>query len=190
MVRRNCHSVAGSVILFDQKKDDSSPFRPSSSIVPSPADLQRQAQQLREEARAIQRAVNKTREERAQKAISDVDRWIEQLFVNRTYGDTQILNTVEQVMRHLLDDRFSPEQIDKIFDRLCETSSVRGRQSMDTNQLLNLLVEASGKLDCLERDENANKRWNHRVERKLRKKLFAMEWGIDLEEEEDSTRFI
>ena len=88
------------------------------------------------------------------------------------------------------DKRFAAEHINKIFDRICETS---GKQSIDNcSPLSSLLLDAACKVDCLEREENPNKRWNHRVERDLRKKLFAMGWGINLDDvqTQDRTRSI
>ena len=56
---------------------------------------------------------------------------------------------------------------------------------------MSLLVDASGKLDCVEREDNPNKRWNGKVERELRKRLFAADWGIELEpEDEKPERFL
>lgn len=151
--------------------------------------LQRQADALRIEAQSIQKAIEETKAARAQKEIEDVERWIQQLLVNRQVDDsTQILNTEEEVAEILKDRRFSAEQVQKIFDRICETSS---KQSIDKcSPLISLLLDAACKVDCLERDENPNKRWNHRVERDLRKKLFAMGWGIDLKEGESLGRFL
>jgi hypothetical protein len=45
-----------------------------------------------------------------------------------------------------------------------------------------LLLDAACKVDCLEREDNPNKRWNHRVERDLRRKLFALGYGIRIED--------
>jgi len=50
--------------------------------------------------------------------------------------------------------------------------------------LVSLLVDASGKLACGKQEDNPNKRWNDKVKRELRKKLFAMDWGIELEPED------
>ena len=98
-------------------------------------------------------------------------------------GGVQLLKTVDQVAQTLTDDRYSAEQVNKIFRRLSDgIPKERIEQSLERQPLLQLLVHACGKLDCLERHENANKRWSGRVERDLRKKLFAMEWGIDLDD--------
>jgi hypothetical protein len=68
-----------------------------------------------------------------------------------------------------------------MFDRICELSN--RPQSVDScSPLLSLLLDAACKVDCLEREENPNKRWNHRVERDLRKKLFLLGYGIRIEE--------
>jgi len=152
---------------------------------------------LRDEVRALERSLNETKVERAEKELADVDRWIRELLVKydssseNGNGDsglgTQVLNSVDEVADKLRDGRYSPEQVDKVFERLCYTCPIVGRDSLDRTPLLRLLVEAAGKLDQMERTENPNKRWNGRVERELRKKLFAREWGIDLENTKDGS---
>jgi hypothetical protein len=47
-------------------------------------------------------------------------------------------------------------------------------------------VDAVGKLDCMEWEKNPNKRWSGVAERNLRKKLFAMDWGLRLDEDEEN----
>ena len=82
---------------------------------------------------------------------------------------------------HLSLLRLSVESINNMFDRICETS--QRQQSMeDHSPLIALLLDAACQVDCMEREDNPNKRWNHRVERDLRKKLFAMGWGIVFDE--------
>jgi hypothetical protein len=49
------------------------------------------------------------------------------------------------------------------------------------------LVDAAGKLDEIDPEDNPNKRWTQwkgRVERNLRKRLFAKDYGIEMEKEE------
>ena len=90
-----------------------------------------------------------------------------------------MLNTVEEATRILKEGRFSQEQVNKMFDRICESGPQQSRSRC--SPLMALLVDAAGKLDEVERDENPNKRWSGRVERHLRKRLFAMDFGMDLE---------
>jgi outer membrane murein-binding lipoprotein Lpp len=163
----------------------------STDLATSAEKLRSQAEALRAEATAIEVALNETRLEKQNKELANVDRWIEQLLVNQTVNEyTQLLNTREQVTLLLRDERFSPEQVNKIFQRLCDTCPIKGRDSLDRTPLLRLLVEAAGKLDEIEPEDNPNKRWNGRVERGLMKKLFAKEWGIELEDEYQSDRFL
>jgi phycoerythrobilin:ferredoxin oxidoreductase len=148
--------------------------------------LKAQAKALRNEAQCIQEDIKEAREARHEKELADVDRWIEQVLVNRTISpDLQMLNTVDQVYQILRDERYSPEQVDKIFERLCDTCPIYGRDSLDRTPLLSLLIEAAGKLDEMEPRDNPNKRWNGHVERDLRKRLFAIEWGIDLNKKDE-----
>jgi hypothetical protein len=100
----------------------------------------------------------------------------------------ELLNDVETTTRILRDERFSPEQVQKMFQRISDTSNSNSRSNC--SPLLALLVDVAGKLDTVERKDNPNKRWNGRVERDLRKKLFAMDWGIHLEDKQESDRFL
>jgi hypothetical protein len=168
------------------------------SYIPSPEDLlgagnlttvdraitlQQQAQTLRAEALSLQRDLNESKVQKLQKETTNIDRWIEHLLVNYTVNeDTQLLNTVDQVMEILKDGRYSQEQVNKIFKRICETGPPQSRSKC--SPLMSLLVDAACKLDCLDREDNPNKRWSGRVERDLRKKLFAMDWGIEIEDED------
>lgn len=140
--------------------------------------LKQQSEQLRAEALSIQKTLDESRALKLQKETSDVDRWIDHILVNVTYGDnTQMLNTVEYAAQLLLDERFSQEQVFRMFDRICDTSTPQSRSKC--SPLLALLVDAAGKLDEIERQENPNKRWSGRVERVLRKILFARDYGFD-----------
>jgi hypothetical protein len=148
--------------------------------------LRSQAEALRAEVQAMRISIDEKKENKMQKSKSDVDRWIEHLLVNQTIDEnTQILNTVEHVMSLLRDGRYSQEQVDKMFDRICDTGPPQSRSNC--SPILELLVDAAGKLDCMEREENPNKRWSGRVERKLRKRLFAMDFGFDIPNEEDTS---
>lgn len=103
--------------------------------------------------------------------------------------DVEWLNSVETAAQVLRDERYSHEQVSKMFDRICDTSTAQSRSNC--SPLLALLVDAAGKLDCVERKENPNKRWDGRVERDLRKRLFCMDWGMELEKpSNDSERFL
>ncbi|KAL3932314.1 MAG: hypothetical protein SGARI_003998 [Bacillariaceae sp.] len=146
--------------------------------------LQAQAAKLREEAAALQLAVQKEREDKLAKDTAKVDKWIEELLIEAKVDEsTELLKTVDQVLERLTDDRYSAEQVNKIFKRLCDLRQQESRSNQ--SPLMSLLVDACCRLDCTERDENPNKRWNHKVERRLQKKLFARDWNIELEDEED-----
>lgn len=156
----------------------------SSSDSSSALTLQQQAEALRAQALALERSVNETKAARIQKEVDAVDRWIDELLINVTVNeDTQMLNTVEHVTLLLEQKRFSQDHVNRIFERICELSGPQSRSKC--SPLISLLVDASGKLDCIDREDRANKRWNGRVERQLRKRLFAADWGIDLEPDEE-----
>ena len=132
--------------------------------------------------------MNEVKAERERDEKAKVDGWINDLLVNVTIDDsTQMLNTEERVARLLQDRRFSAEHVNKMFNRICELS--QRQQSIDScSPLISLLLDAACRVDCLEREDNPNKRWNHRVERDLRKKLFAMGCGINLDEVKSKDR--
>ena len=93
----------------------------------------------------------------------------------------QLINTEEKVAELLISKRMNYEQVNQMFDRICELSN--RPQSIDScSPLLSVLLDAACQVDCLERDDNPNKRWNHRVERDLRRKLFALGYGIRIED--------
>ena len=147
--------------------------------------VQEQAQKLREEAELLRRQVDESEERRITKEIDNIDRWIDHLLVNVTIDEnTQMLNSVEHVMALLRDGRYSQEQVNKMFRRLCDTSG-RPQSRSNCSPLIALLVDATGKLDEIDRQDNPNKRWSGKVERELRRRLFAMDWGIDLEKMSD-----
>ena len=147
-----------------------------------PIILKQQADALRAEADALRIHLDKSKEEAEQRRLARVDNLIESILVNFTINDdNQLLNTEEQVARLMQDERLSVENINNMFDRIVEQS--QRRQSIDNcSPLISLLLDAACKVDCMEREDNPNKRWNHRVERDLRKKLFALGWGIDLDQ--------
>ena len=147
-----------------------------------PIILKQQADALRAEADALRIQLDKSKEEAEQRRLARVDNLIESILVNFTINDdNQLLNTEEQVARLIQDERLSVENINNMFDRIVEQS--QRRQSIDNcSPLISLLLDAACKVDCMEREDNPNKRWYHRVERDLRKKLFALGWGIDLDQ--------
>ena len=51
-----------------------------------------------------------------------------------------------------------------------------------------ILLDAACRVNFLERGDNSNKQWNHWVERELSKNLFAMGFGINLEEVKSKDR--
>lgn len=147
--------------------------------------LKEQAKQLRAEAEQQAQALQIEREEKLKKEETKTDQWIEELFIQYSVdSNIQMLNSVDQVFELLKERRYSQEQVNKIFKRICETGPPQSRSKC--SPIMTLLVDAVGKLDSVERQDNPNKRWNHRVERVLRKKLFARDFGIELEDEDDS----
>ncbi|KAL3929668.1 MAG: hypothetical protein SGBAC_012112 [Bacillariaceae sp.] len=146
--------------------------------------LKQQAQQLRDEAAAQAKALQDERDHQIALQESKIDSWIENLLIQyQVDDDTQLLHSVDQVLCRLRDERYSQEQVNKIFKRICETGPPQSRSRC--SPIMELFVDAVGKLDEVERDENPNKRWSGKAERELRKKLFAMDWGIELQDEDD-----
>lgn len=152
--------------------------------------LVQQAQKLREEAAAMRKALEEEKEAKLQKETESIDRWIDHLLINVTVSDNmQVLNSVEQAMELLKEGRFSQEQVNKMYDRINETGPRQSRSNI--SPLMELLVDASHTLDCVERRDNPNKRWSGKVSGKLRKKLFAADWNIDIDlEEKDDNLFL
>ena len=66
---------------------------------------------------------------------------------------------------------FDQDMANRVFDRTCETM-LRLQSIENYSPLISLLLHAACKVDCLEQKENHNKRWNTRIESRLRKKLF------------------
>jgi hypothetical protein len=145
--------------------------------------LQEQARKLRVEADAMRSQLERAKAEKLAKRKAKVDSWIEQLLIEVQVDDsTQLLKTEEQVLLRLQEGRFSQEQINAIFNRICEA----GPQSRSNcSPLMELLVDSVGKMDEVERQDNPNKRWSGKVERVLRRRLFAMDWNMDIEESEE-----
>ena len=128
----------------------------------------------------------KEQEAKLARETQKIDTWIEELLVSTKIDNTtELLNTIDQVVVRLQNDRYSQEQINKIFKRICQTSG--GKQSRSNlSPIMELLVDAVGKMDEVDRDKQPNKRWSGKVERKLRKKLFALDWNINLEDEDEA----
>lgn len=146
--------------------------------------LKQQAQRLREEANAQAKALQEEKERQLALQNSKIDSWIDDLLIQyKVNDDTQLLHSVDQVLCRLRDDRYSKEQVRKIFKRICETGPPQSRSRC--SPIMELFVDAVGKLDEVERDENPNKRWSGKIERELRKKLFAMDWGFELPDDDD-----
>lgn len=140
--------------------------------------LRAHAAKLRREAESLESAMEQAKEAKIQKEIAKVDGWIDDLLIEVTLGDgTELLKTVDQVCDCLSAKRYSAHHVLKIFDRLCDVREQESRSNC--SPLMELLVDATGKLDCIEKEDNPNKRWNHRVERVLRRKLFARDWNIE-----------
>jgi len=164
-----------------------------------------EAKKLRAEASMIQQQLILEKEERIRKERAKVDSLIDALLFHGSnterFGDDseseakskqQLINTEEQVADLLISKRLSYEMVNQMFDRICEQSN--RPQSIDScSPLLSLLLDASCKVDVIERKDNPNKRWNQRVERDLRRKLFALGYGIrieDVEKEKNGIRSI
>ncbi len=134
-----------------------------------------EAKALRQQASMIQEQLKQEKEERIRKQQEKVDRLIDSLLFHSMNNDSeeskqQLLHTEEQVADLLISKRMSYEMVNQMFDRIVELAN--RPQSIDScSPLLSLLLDAACQVDCLERDDNPNKRWNHRVERDLRRKV-------------------
>jgi hypothetical protein len=166
------------------------PSSSSQQLDVSPEELQRRARMLRDQATAIRTDMERARQLQVEKETRNADRWLDDVLVHHKINDdTEVLRTLEQSHARLVEGRYSPDQVNRMFERLCELSHVSGRNSLDANARLQLLVEAAGKVDEMEPEVNPNKRWKgSRVEHQLHKKLFAKEWGIDLDNSKDENR--
>lgn len=159
-----------------------SKYMPPMLTSSDPLVLKQQADALRAEANTLRIQLDESKKEAERLRLARVDNLIESILVNFTIDDdNQLLNTEEQVAKLMQDERLSVENINNMFDRIVEQS--QRRQSIDNcSPLISLLLDAACQVDCMEREDNPNKRWNHRVERDLRKKLFALGWGISLDQ--------
>ena len=169
-----------------------------------------EAKALRAQASALQKQLDFEKEERIRKQREKVDSLIDALLFHGVNDNTpqlpageeddeknevemekgnkqQLMYTEEQVASLLINKRMNYDMVNQMFDRIVELSS--RPQSIDScSPLLSLLLDAACKVDCLEKDANPNKRWNHRVERDLRRKLFALGYGIRIEDVDEQRR--
>ena len=149
----------------------------------------------------LQQQLNLEKEERIRKEREKVDNLIDALlFHGSSFGNDkddgkqerskqQLLQTEEQVAKLLISKRLNYEMVNQVFDRICELSN--RPQSIDScSPLLSLLLDAACQVDVIERKDNPNKRWNGRVERDLRRKLFGLGYGIRIEDVENEKRSI
>jgi len=178
--------------LARSSSEDTNSFAANDALV-----LRNEANALRAQASALQQELDREKEERIRKQQDKVDSLIDSLLFHglndaargSTGGDDeaqqkskqQLIRTEEQVASLLISKRMNYEMVNQMFDRICELSN--RPQSIDScSPLLGLLLDAACKVDCLEREDNPNKRWNQRVERDLRRKLFALGYGIRIED--------
>ncbi|KAL7555166.1 hypothetical protein ACHAWF_018779 [Thalassiosira exigua] len=197
------HSPSSATLLRGELARSNDEKLAPASAVDDALVLLEEAQALRAQASALQSQLDREKEERIRRQREKVDSLIDSLLFHgvndapRTPGPgasgedglarqrsrQQLMQTEEQVASLLISKRMSYDLVNQMFDRICEQS---GRpQSIDScSPLLSLLLDAACKVDCLEREDNPNKRWNHRVERDLRRKLFALGYGIRIEDVE------
>jgi hypothetical protein len=168
-----------------------------------------QAQKLREEASILQTQLEIEKEDRIKKQYAKIDYLIDSLLFHgittsesnddnegngagEERSKVELLQTEEQVAQLLISKRLDYDMVNLMFDRIVELSN--RPQSIDScSPLLSLLLDAVDKVDCLEREENPNKRWHRTVEKDLRRKLFALGYGIrveDVEREKSAPRSI
>lgn len=173
----------------------------TSSTLSEAQSLQEQLRTLRNEIQQDIETLEQNKQVQEQRKRDKVDQWIEQLFVavrirshnskstaaaNDDDDDTQILlNSVETVAQKLIKERYSSDQVYDIFQRLTQEDPF----SRVHSPLVELLVDACNRVDCLEEQDNPNKRWKGRVEMKLRRRMFAMERGIELEEDKETNLY-
>lgn len=162
---------------LDDNENNNNKITLSSSDISS---LQAQAQRLRQEASQMRHELEKENRLREQTKQDKITKDLESLLFASAVDTTEVLRTVDQVVQRLQEERYSQEKVQAIFWKLCE----KGNESRSTaSPLMELLVDACEKMDT--DDENPNKRWNGRVERELRRQLFALDWGISLKELEE-----
>jgi len=178
---RNTSSFRRNPIRVFAKQDTKKDTDTSLVSMRDPIVLRQYADALREEAKLLRKDLDDENEARRMQYIANVDKWIDEILIKVKIDEsTQMLYEEDEVVQLIVDNRYSGEQINRIFDRICETS---GQQSIDNcSPLITLLLDAACKVDCMEAGGRSKERWNNRVERDLRKKLFAMGWNIDIDE--------
>mmetsp|Transcript_25801 Transcript_25801/g.44048 ORF Transcript_25801/g.44048 Transcript_25801/m.44048 type:complete len:251 (-) Transcript_25801:125-877(-) len=208
-ITRRCQLTSTpKTILYGELARSGSVGQTSSSPAANDAlALLDEAKALRAQASALQLQLDREKEERIRKEQAKVDSLIDALLFHgvNDQGPTaddgeeedesnkqqrskqQLLHTEEQVAQLLISKRMNYDMVNQMFDRICEQSN--RPQSIDScSPLLSLLLDAACKVDCLEREDNPNKRWNHRVERDLRRKLFALGYGIRIEDVDEKNQ--
>jgi len=172
--------------------------------------LQEQAEKLRKDVESLQIKLEETKRNKIERERVKVDKWIDELLLidigstttadngvaksnrNKNTGNCNgttridLLKNTDQVYQYMMKNRYSSEQVFKIFNRLSEIrfdeTNGRSKESRSNcSPLMSLLVDATNKLDCTERHENPNKRWKNtiKVEQILQKKLFGRDWNIE-----------
>lgn len=196
MNRNNLLRSPPSTILFGELQRISQMI----SQCNSPADamvLLNEAKALREQAIVMQSRLQEEKQMKLAKQQKKVDRLIDTLLFHGLNSDNdsddvgsaraELLQTEEEVAQLFISKRLDEYTVNQMFDRIVEVSN-RPQSTDNCSPLLSLLMDAANKVDCLEREENPNKRWNGKVGRRLRKKLFAMGYGIRLEDVEREER--
>jgi len=149
---------------------------PSPPVLDKVALLQKKAEELRAEIQSLQRIQNETKVTRMVEKRNKTENWIDELLVNITIGEEsskiEVLNTLQEVSRVLIERRYNQDKVNRVFDRLIE-------EHKWDSPMLELLADACNNVDVIEREDNPNKRWNQMVERKLRHKMFAMKHGLN-----------
>lgn len=165
-----------------QKEDTSSAS--NLSVAAAQDDLQ-QAAALRAEANAMRTQLDQQAADRKAAKIARIDAWIDDLlFASSSSKDNsvELLYTAEQVTQRLVERRMSEEHVLAIFRRLSQLYTPEKVSRSQCHPLVELLVQAAGRMDGIDRDQQINKRWSGKVERKLQHRLFARDWNIDLDE--------
>jgi hypothetical protein len=118
----------------NQPPDDQTGESSGALTTASPAalSLQQQAAALRAEVELIQANLRASKEAKRQKELADIDRWIEEcLYVivpsatnDNNASSVELLNSVAKAAQVLRDNRYSHEQVSKMFQRICDTSPV------------------------------------------------------------------
>lgn len=147
-----------------------------------------EARSLRKEIEMLEESLLSSRLRSEEEEMVRIDRLLDELLVLYTSDDkqTQILHDVDQVFERLKEGRYSPAEVTKIFRRICDISP---QTRSNCSPLMTLLVEGVGKMDSLDIESNPNKRWTQKLENRFRKKLFQLEYGLDVEEvDEEQSR--